>query len=272
MVSGPPATRRRSGSVVSPGREPREPLTARPPPVREVNIPVLQWICGGRSWLHSHSMRIAAALERYAPPRGGSDDVRPRTPAGISHEVPADADWQTKSVFWRSQGVAKNISARVQIAHTRVRFSDSRVRSADSRVRGADSGVRCADSRVRGADWGVRSADSRVRCADSRVRGADSGVSGADSRVRGADSRVRGSDSRVRGADSRVRGADSRVRGADSRVRGADSDLRGADSSVRGYVPAGRPRGEGLEMSIMAIRSFSSYQQWKRLMPGTSMS
>ena len=38
------------------------------------------------------------------------------------------------------------------------------------------------------------------------------------------------------------------------------------------YVPAGRPRGEGLEMSIIAMRSFSSYQQWKRLMPGTSMS
>jgi hypothetical protein len=27
------------------------------------------------------------------------------------------------------------------------------------------------------------------------------------------------------------------------------------------YVPAGLPRGDGLEMSIMAIRSFSSYQQ-----------
>gem|GEM_PF-5135707 len=38
------------------------------------------------------------------------------------------------------------------------------------------------------------------------------------------------------------------------------------------YVPAGRPRGDGREMSIIAIRSFSSYQQWKRLMPGTSMS
>ena len=25
-------------------------------------------------------------------------------------------------------------------------------------------------------------------------------------------------------------------------------------------------------MSIIAMRSFSSYQQWKRLMPGTSMS
>jgi hypothetical protein len=38
------------------------------------------------------------------------------------------------------------------------------------------------------------------------------------------------------------------------------------------YVPVGRPRGDGREMSIMAIRSFSSYQQWKRLMPGTSIS
>jgi len=38
------------------------------------------------------------------------------------------------------------------------------------------------------------------------------------------------------------------------------------------YVPAGRPRGDGREMSIIAIRSFSSYQQWKRLMPGTSIS
>lgn len=38
------------------------------------------------------------------------------------------------------------------------------------------------------------------------------------------------------------------------------------------YVPAGRPRGDGREMSIMAMRSFSSYQQWKRLMPGTSIS
>ena len=37
-------------------------------------------------------------------------------------------------------------------------------------------------------------------------------------------------------------------------------------------VPEGRPRGDGLEMSIIAIRSFSSYQQWKRLIPGTSMS
>ena len=27
------------------------------------------------------------------------------------------------------------------------------------------------------------------------------------------------------------------------------------------YVPAGLPRGEGFEMSIIAIRSFSSYQQ-----------
>jgi len=27
------------------------------------------------------------------------------------------------------------------------------------------------------------------------------------------------------------------------------------------YVPAGRPRGDGREMSIIAIRSFSSYQQ-----------
>ncbi len=38
------------------------------------------------------------------------------------------------------------------------------------------------------------------------------------------------------------------------------------------YVPDGRPRGDGREMSIMAMRSFSSYQQWKRLMPGTSIS
>ena len=41
---------------------------------------------------------------------------------------------------------------------------------------------------------------------------------------------------------------------------------------ARDQVPEGRPRGDGLEMSIMAIRSFSSYQQWKRLIPGTSMS
>ncbi len=31
--------------------------------------------------------------------------------------------------------------------------------------------------------------------------------------------------------------------------------------SLYSYVPAGLPRGEGLEMSIIAIRSFSSYQQ-----------
>lgn len=37
-------------------------------------------------------------------------------------------------------------------------------------------------------------------------------------------------------------------------------------------LPGGRPRFEGWEMSIITIRSFSSYQHWKRLMPSTSMS
>jgi hypothetical protein len=48
--------------------------------------------------------------------------------------------------------------------------------------------------------------------------------------------------------------------------------LRQPRAAVLHYVPAGLPRGDGLEMSIIAMRSFSSYQQWKRLMPGTSIS
>jgi len=50
------------------------------------------------------------------------------------------------------------------------------------------------------------------------------------------------------------------------------SHLEPRTSRFRGthyYVPAGRPLGDGREMAIIAMRSFSSYQQWKRLMPGT---
>ena len=43
--------------------------------------------------------------------------------------------------------------------------------------------------------------------------------------------------------------------------RSRDTLSRGERGETKPYVPEGRPRGDGLEMSIIAIRSFSSYQQ-----------